>query len=68
MDKLAPEEFEIVVPSLSILAEPPVTVVDQAPADPGNQATVTILFSSVEVATFTCTVTSVSYHGRRDAR
>lgn len=29
VEELGPEEFEIVVPSLSILAEPPVTVVDK---------------------------------------
>ena len=36
--ELGPDEFEIVVPSLSILAEPPVTVVDQIADRHGTRA------------------------------
>jgi len=38
LEELGPDEFEIVVPSLSILAEPPVTVVDQIADRRGTRA------------------------------
>jgi len=37
LKELGPEKFEIVVPSISILAEPPVTVVDKNAAAHGAQ-------------------------------
>jgi sulfate transport system substrate-binding protein len=51
IEELGPEEFEIVVPSLSILAEPPVTVVDKNAQDHGvlevAQAYLEYLYSPV---------------------
>jgi sulfate/thiosulfate transport system substrate-binding protein len=37
LEELGPDQFEIVVPSLSILAEPPVTLVDQVVDDHGTR-------------------------------
>jgi sulfate transport system substrate-binding protein len=37
LEELGPDEFEIVVPSLSILAEPPVTLVDHVVDDHGTR-------------------------------
>ena len=37
LEELGPEEFEIVVPSLSILAEPPVTLVDHVVDEKGTR-------------------------------
>jgi len=37
LEELGPEQFEIVVPSLSILAEPPVTLVDHAVDEHGTR-------------------------------
>ncbi len=51
VEELGPEEFEIVVPSISILAEPPVTVVDKNAKQHGNyevaQAYLEYLYSPV---------------------
>jgi sulfate transport system substrate-binding protein len=38
LEELGPDQFEIVVPSLSILAEPPVTLVDHVVDDHGTRA------------------------------
>jgi sulfate/thiosulfate-binding protein len=38
LEELGPDQFEIVVPSLSILAEPPVTLVDQVVDEYGTRA------------------------------
>jgi len=51
IEELGPEEFEIVVPSISILAEPPVTLVDKNAQKHGNtevaQAYLEYLYSPV---------------------
>jgi sulfate transport system substrate-binding protein len=38
LEELGPDQFEVVVPSLSILAEPPVTLVDHVVDDHGTRA------------------------------